>query len=340
MNDTELLQAQQSAYDMVFKGTVEFSCIKAAFELGLFEVLANGPRDLEALAQMTESVPARLEKFLIALRQIGLVEQQSDQWALTPFSVQFFVAPEEHRNLTMVPFVDYITKMMETYYLRMADVVRGQIDFVSLVPHPPRTREDGLYYETVHRSNLHFPIKLLREYSKLDGVRHLIDVGGGIGDIASALCQQYPQLNVTLINLPSMIELVHENVAARGLSGRITPIAIDMYRDPYPCGDALLFGRILYPMNEQFCTMMCQKAYEALEPGGRIVILDMIICDPQRPNYDYLSHYLGAIGMGFSVLDFKSHVIYPDVLRRVGFEDIQCDEAYEHVLYQAVKPAV
>ncbi len=338
MDDATLLQITDRAYGMVFKGTVDFFALKAAVELGLFNAMAEGSHDLETLAQATESVPARLEKFLITLQQIGMVDQHDGQWALTPFAKQFFVASnQDNRNLSMVPFVDYTIDLVEQFYLRLADVVRGQLDFTSLVPHPPRTREDSLFYETLHRSNIYFPIKLLLERANLDGVQHLIDVGGGIGDIAIALCQKYPQLTVDLINLPSAQDLVRENVAEHGLSDRIKPVIVDMYREPYPKGDALLFSRILYPMNKQFSTMLCQKAYEALEPGGCVMILDMIISDSNKPNYDYLTHYICSIGMNFSVLEFKSHTIYPDVLRSVGFKDVQFDEAYDHVLYQAVK---
>jgi bacteriochlorophyll C20 methyltransferase len=328
----------ERAYDMVFKGTVDFFAIKAAFDLGLFDAMSGGVRELSALAEATGSVPPRLEKFLITLQQIGLARQNEAGWALTPFAEQFFTDADHHRNLTMVPFVDYIASLVQNYYLNMADVVRGKTDFTSLIPHPPRTRDDSIFYETIHRSNVHFPIRLMRERANLEGVGRLIDVGGGIGDIAAALCERFPQLNVTLINLPSALDLVSENAAARNLSERISPISIDMYREPYPQGDAVLFGRILYPMNPQFCAMLLKKAYDALAPGGRVLILDMIISDPQKPNYDYLTHYLCAIGMGFSVLEFKDHAIYPDVLRSVGFTDVTLDQAYDHVLYQAVKP--
>ncbi len=338
MNDSELLKATNNAYDMVFKSVVDLSCLKAALELNLFDILHDAPQNLETLARITESVPSRMERFLIALRQMGLVVQNNDVWALTSFTTQFFVEPEQHRNLTMVPFIQYISEMIDQYFMHLADVVRGKRDFVSTIPYPPQTAEDNLYFETMHRSNIHFPVKLLTEHGQFTHMRHLIDVGGGIGDIASAVCEEYPELQVTLINLPSALELISDNIAKRGLRGRITPLALDMYRDAYPHGDGLLFSRILYPMNEQFCTMMCQKAYEALESGGRILILDMIICDPDKPNYDYLSHFLGAVGMQFSVLDFKSHTIYPQVLRNVGFEEVRFDQAYDHVLYQAVKP--
>ncbi|NJP05995.1 MAG: C-20 methyltransferase BchU [Chloroflexaceae bacterium] len=338
MEGQELFQANKTAYNMVFKSLVEISSLKAAWELGLFEALADGPRDLITLAEQLHAVPARLEKFLIALQQMNLVIWQQDQWELTPFAIQFFTRAEAHRNLTMVPFVDYLTSLLDSFYLHLADVVRGQLDFTSLIPHPPRTREDSLFYETLHRSNIFFPAKLLCERGLLADRQHLVDVGGGIGDIAALLCEHYPQLHVTLINVPSAIELVQENMAARGLNDRIQPTVLDMYHEPYPSSDALLFGRILYPMNPQFSAMMLQKAYDSLLPGGRVLILDMIICDPQQPNYDYLSHYLCAIGMDFSMLEFKSHRIYPELLKQIGFQEIRYDEDYEYVLYQAVKP--
>jgi len=336
-DDGQLFRACERAYDMVFKGTVDFFVIKAAADLGLFDAMAGGPRPLADLAAAVGGVPPRLEKLLITMEQIGLARSAESGWALTEFAEQFFTAPEHHRNMTMVPFVSYIADLIQTYYANLADVVRGGMDFTSHIPHPPRTREDSVFYETLHRSNIHFLLRLLRERADLAGVRSLIDVGGGVGDIAAALCEQHPDLRVTLINLPSAVELVQENVAERGLGDRIAPAVVDMYREPYPRGDAVLFSRILYPMNPQFCAMLIKKAYDALEPGGKILILDMIISDPQKPNYDYLTHYLCAVGMGFSVLEFKDHAVYPELLRAAGFTDVRLDTAYDHVLYQATK---
>jgi bacteriochlorophyll C20 methyltransferase len=336
-DDTALFHQMERAYEMIFKGTVDFFVVKAAFDLDLFEAMAAGPQSLAGLAERTGTVPPRLEKLLITMDQIGLARQEGADWALTPFAVQFFTAEDEHRNMTMLPFVSYMADLIHDYYGNLADVARGKMDFTSHVPHPPKTREDSVFYERIHRSNIHFVQKLLRDTAKLDGVKHLIDVGGGIGDIAASVCDKYPELQVTLINLPSALELVNENAAARGLADRITPVAVDMYREPYPQGDAVLFSRILYPMNPQFCTMLLKKAYDALPSGGRVLVLDMVISDKSKPNYDYLTHYLCGVGMNFSVLEFKDHGIYPGIMQQLGFTAISVDEAYDHVLYQAVK---
>lgn len=334
----ELLAETRRAYDLVFKAPVETACLKAAFDLQLFAVLAPGPQPLEAIAEQTGAVAARLERFLITLEQIGLVTRTAGAWALTDSARRFYVSPALDQNHTMVAFARYMFDQLESYYLRLAAVVRGEVDFTSVVPYPPRTRDDSLFYETLHRTNAHYPIKLLRERADLCGVRHMLDVGGGIGDIAAALCEAHPELTVTLINLPSALDLVRENVAAHGMAERITPLAIDLYRDPYPACDAVLFSRIMYPMSEQLCAALCARAFAALRPGGRILICDMIIDDPERPNYDYLSHYLCAVGMPFSVLEFKQHGAYPAILQAAGFTQVTFDEANDYVLYQAMKP--
>jgi bacteriochlorophyll C20 methyltransferase len=336
-DDNELYRATERAYDIVFKGIVDFASMKAALDLNLFEVMGNGPQDLETLAQRTSSVPTRLEKLLVTMGQIDLAVRQGEKWMLSPLAEQFFTNPDQHRNLTMLPLTDFMLQLVQDYFLKLADVVRGKANFTSVVPHPPATREDSIFYETMHRSNIHFLHRLLRNHAQLQKTRHLIDVGGGIGDIAAMLCEQFPQMNVTLLNLPTALDLVRENAAERGLADRITPVFVDMYREPYPKGDAVMFSRILYPMNPQFCMGLIQKAYDALPQGGRVLILDMIISDPLKPNYDYLSHYLGGAGLDFSVLDFKDHGVYPGLLQQIGFTDITLAEEYGHVLYQAIK---
>ena len=85
--------------------------------------------------------------------------------------------------------------------------------------------------------------------------------------------------------------------------------------------------------------MLCQKAWEALEPGGKILILDMIIDDPEEPNFDYLSHYILGAGLPFSVLGFKQQGRYKEILEPLGFSDVRTVKKYGHLLCEAVKVA-
>ncbi|MEC9486388.1 MAG: C-20 methyltransferase BchU [Prosthecochloris sp.] len=339
MNDNELLKQNHRANEIVFKGLVEFGCFKAALELDLFSLLADEPKDLASLATSLEAVPERLGMLLEALRQIGVTAEEGGKWSLTEFAANMFVPSEEHPNLYMVPVAKAMAYTAENFYMHMADAVRGKLDYKGETSYPPQTKEENLYFEEIHRRNAHFSIKLLLEEARLDQAKTMIDVGGGIGDIAAALCKHYPQLDTTILNLPGAIELVNENAEEKGLGDRLRGAAVDIYRDEYPETDAVMFCRILYSANEQLTEMMCTKAFKALNPGGKVMVLDMIVDDQEKPNYDYLSHYIMGIGMPFSVLGYKDQERYKDILEKIGFTDVRMVRRYDHLFVEAVKPA-
>lgn len=339
MNDNELLKQNHRANEIVFKGLVEFGCFKAALELGLFDELAEEAKDVETLSASIEAVPQRLAMLLEALRQIGITRQEDGKWALSDFAKSMFVPSEDHPNLYMVPVAKAMAYTAENFYIRMAEAVRGKLDYKGETSYPPQTKEENLYFEEIHRRNAHFSIKLLLEEAKLENAETLVDVGGGIGDISAALCMKYPQLDTTILNLPGAIELVDENAAEKGIGDRLRGAAVDIYREDYPSADAVMFCRILYSANEQLTEMMCTKAFNALKPGGKVLVLDMIVDEKDNPNFDYLSHYVMGIGMPFSVLGFKEQSSYKPILEKIGFADVRMVRRYGHLYVEAVKPA-
>ncbi|NTV06683.1 MAG: C-20 methyltransferase BchU [Chlorobiaceae bacterium] len=339
MDANELLKQNHRANELIFKGLVEFGCFKAALELDLFTLLADEPKDVETLAASAGAVPPRLGMLLEALRQIGITSEEEAKWSLTPFAQNMFLPNQEHANLYMVPVAKAMANLSDNFYLKIAEAVRGNMNFKGEVAYPPVTREDNLYFEEIHRSNAHFAIMLLLEEADLSTTRTLVDVGGGIGDISAALLKKFPQLDSTILNLPGAIELVNENAIEKGVENRLRGVAVDIYKDAYPKADAVMFCRILYSANEKLTDMLCRKAYEALPPGGRLLILDMIIDDPENPNFDYLSHYILGAGMPFSVLGFKQQSSYKEILESLGFRDVRTVRKYGHLLCEAIKSA-
>ncbi len=339
MNANELLKHTHRAHELVFKGLVEFGCIKAALELDLFTHLADEAKDKDALATCVGAVPLRLVMLLEALQQIGVTTEESGKWHLTSFAKTMFQPHSDQPNLYMIPLLKAMANLSDNFYLTIADAVRGTVNFKTEVPYPPVTREDNLYFEEIHRSNAHFAIALLLEEASLATARTMVDVGGGIGDISAALLNKFPQLDSTILNLPGAVELVNENAIEKGVGKRLRGAAVDIYREPYPTADAVMFCRILYSANEQLTTMLCSKAFDALNPDGKVLILDMIIDDPKKPNFDYLSHYILGAGLPFSVLGFKQQSRYKEILESIGFTHVRTIRKYDHLLCEAVKPS-
>ncbi len=341
VNNDALYEQYQHACDMTFRNTVDIFVLKAAFELGIFRHLAESSHSIAELAELTGGRPNRLVKFTDMMVEMNLLDKNPDgSLALSAFSRQFFLPPNaSNENLTMEPFVRYALTVMERYHLHLASVVRGEMDFTALTPWPPKTREDSEFYEEIHRSNNYFIRELIRDEADFSGVTRLVDVGGGNGDISIAIAKKYPDLKVTLLNLPSALEIVADNVAKNGLADRIEAVSVDMYREPYPECDGLLFARILYPFNAQVCGMLLGKAFAALKSGGTVVIADMLLKEERgQANSDYLAHFLTSVGVDPAMMTFKDQDEYFAVLEQVGFRDVRKVERHGQVIYQAVKP--
>ena len=62
--------------------------------------------------------------------------------------------------------------------------------------------------------------------------RTLVDVGGGAGGMAVTLTQAYPQLQATMVCLPTVTPITSKLVAEAGATARITVRAADVVRGP------------------------------------------------------------------------------------------------------------
>ena len=77
------------------------------------------------------------------------------------------------------------------------------------------------------------------------GVRRLLDVAGGAGSFCIALAQRYPQMGLTVLELPAVCAAAEPYLARYGLRERIETVAANMFADPWPAGhDAGFFSNI------------------------------------------------------------------------------------------------
>jgi 16S rRNA G1207 methylase RsmC len=106
-------------------------------------------------------------------------------------------------------------------------------------------------------------------------MHHVLDVGAGSGALSIALLQKYPHLKATLMDIPSVCNIASQYLLQYGVHQRSNVVDFDMFSKikPYPTGhDAILFSQILHDWNFEQGRFLLQKAYDALQDGGKVVI--------------------------------------------------------------------
>lgn len=108
--------------------------------------------------------------------------------------------------------------------------------------------------------------------------RALLDVGGGSGSYAIAFLRAVPGMNATIFDLPDVIPLARELLEKEGLADRVELVSGNYNEDELPPGnDLALLSAIIHQNSHEQNVALYKKVYDALDPGGRIVIRDYVL---------------------------------------------------------------
>lgn len=110
------------------------------------------------------------------------------------------------------------------------------------------------------------------------GYRKLMDVGGGSGTYTIAFLRKNPGLRALIFDLPEVVPMARERLAAEGLLDRTELAAGDFSRDQLPAGcDLALLSAIIHQNGPEENLDLYRNVFRALEPGGMILVRDHIM---------------------------------------------------------------
>lgn len=173
-----------------------------------------------------------------------------------------------------------------------------------------------------------------------DSAQRLLDVGGGSGTYTLAFLEAHPDMSATLFDLPDVVEMARERITEAGLMHRVTLAAGDFYKDPLPPGhDLAILSAIIHMNSAEQNLALYQKIFDALVPGGRIVIRDHVMqpdkTAPKSGALFAINMLVGTPGGGtYTYAEIETS------LAAAGFEKVQLLQEADRMmgLVQAFKP--
>lgn len=106
-----------------------------------------------------------------------------------------------------------------------------------------------------------------------DGVRCVVDVGGGTGAMLATLLRLHPHTRGVLLDLPGTVARSAEVLSGAGVAERVTVIGQSFF-DPLPAGaDVYLLKNVLNDWPDDETGAILRRCAEAARPNGQVVIL-------------------------------------------------------------------
>jgi hypothetical protein len=270
---------------LVMFGHLHFQSLWAGVELGVFDAIARkGPRTLDDLAADTDLAHQPVRMVAANLAALGLLERKGDAYDNGPLARRFLLSSSEQ---TLVPVIrwqarivypgieEYVRSLRENRNVGLERFEgKGTTLYERLVAQPALEKvfQDAMASMPSNR--------FLADHLPLGGVGHLCDCGGGNGRNAIALSTRHPGLRVTVFDQPSVCAKARDNVAAHGASDRVSTHEGNFLTDAFPAGiDAVLYSHIASIWSEATNVAVFRRAREALAPGGRFFVYNMVAND-------------------------------------------------------------
>jgi demethylspheroidene O-methyltransferase len=287
-------------FDLV-AGFVNSQVLMALVELRVLHLVQPAPLEPRTLAHLCQMPQPQMQILLQAGAGLGLLRRSGNGYGLTLRGASLLAVPglesmiRHHRALyaDLADPVAFLRGGQQTELARFWPYVFGAAGAVD----PEVT---ATYSALMADSQALVAEDTLRMVD-LRGVRHLMDIGGGTGAFLSAVGAAYPDLSLTLFDLPVVVAGATARLAQTGMLPRTTIHPGSFRDDPLPAkADAISLIRVLYDHDDSTVAQLLAKVHGALPAGGRVIVSEPMSggATPDRATDVYFAVYTLAMQTG------------------------------------------
>lgn len=254
------------------RGFMKSRVILTAAELDFFTRLDEKPCPAEELASEKRIDARAATRVLDCLVTFGLLEKQNGTYKPTE-SGAFYSA---HHPETVLPMILHMNRLWNTWSGLTEVVKTGGLSVQKPGIHMDEENWQS-FIGAMHVAGRELAQIIAGDYDT-GHFKRLLDIGGASGTYAIAFLRRNPSMTAVIFDLENVIPMAAERISKEGMGERIDLVAGDFYRDDFPGGcDLALLSAIIHQNSPEKNVGLYIKIYNALEPGGAIVIRDYVM---------------------------------------------------------------
>jgi orsellinic acid C2-O-methyltransferase len=255
--------------------------VHIAVHLRISDLLAAGPKTVEALAQATNTSTAPLLRLLRALASMDLLEDLGcDRFALTALGSQLCSnVPGSLRNFALMFGGErawrswgellHCVKTGESGTRR----IYGMGSFEYLAANPDQA---VIFNEAMAENTRRVSQGLIAAYD-FSRYRKIIDVGGGNGALLGAIIAANPNIRGVVFDLPRGSAEAPQKLADAGVAASCEVIAGDFFRSVPEGADAYILKFIIHDWDDEQSLAILKNCHKAMHQASKILLLERVM---------------------------------------------------------------
>lgn len=261
-------------------------------KLGIPDLLREGPRSAEELAAKTGTHAPSLYRVLRALTTVGvLFEDERGNFYLTPLSLH--LRSEVHGSLRSMAIMFGEPWHWDVWGSLLHSVRTGQPAFehvhgMGTYEYVTEHADVAAVYDSAMTSITRQTASAIAEGYDFDGVKTIVDIGGGHGTLLIDLLTAHPHLSGTVYDLPHVVEGAKTAIEAAGLADRLYAVGGDCFAHVPPGADAYITKSFIHSFDDEQASSILKTIRQAMPPHGRVLVCEMVLPDDNEPHFGKL----------------------------------------------------
>lgn len=262
--------------------------IHLAAELGLADLVEDGPRSVEELGAATGNDTEALYRALRVLASKGVFTETAPRtFGLTPLAAPLLTrAPDSVRQLATIrgSRAHWRSWTELRHSVRTGQSVFRHLygtDFWTYLASEPD--EAALFNSAMGDEAERLHTAAADAYD-LTGARRLVDVGGGRGDLAVTFLERYPEMTAVVFDRPQAIADAEDRLSGSDVRDRMELVAGDFFTSVPRGGDVYVLSRILHDWDDTNSSVILANVSEAMAPEAKVMVVDAVVPEGDAPH--------------------------------------------------------
>jgi hypothetical protein len=247
-------------------------------ELGIADLICDGPKSVDALARKTDTHAPTLYRILRALSSVGVFVETKDRvFSLTPLAQCLY--SDALRPIARM----FISEWHDQAWNGLSQTVRtGKPAFDNTFGKPAfewfeeNPLERSILDQGQASKAAGFANTVIESYD-FSGFKKICDIGGGQGAFLIRLLADYPDAVGCVADLPGVVVSAMREIANANLSDRCNTIPFDFHKEEPPVCDAYFLVNILHDWNDEMCIQILKRIAGSMKASSRLWIIEYLI---------------------------------------------------------------
>jgi hypothetical protein len=281
-------ESNMEFFKQMFGGSWITQGIWVAAELGIADLLVDGPQTVQELAKKTQTQRGSLYRLMRALASVGIfTEEKNGQFSLTSRADMLRSDIDgSQRSFAIMMGAEFHAAWGELLY----SVRTGKpgfhkhfgIPFFQYMTENPNRHS---IYDAAMTGVHGVETEPMLDACDFGTFRTVVDIGGGNGLVLAAILNRHPRTQGILFDLPPVADRARSIISSLGLSDRCQIVGGDFFSSVPNGANAYVLRHIIHDWEDNDAIAILRQCQEAMSSDGKILVVEIVIPPLNEPSF-------------------------------------------------------